>query len=147
MRFEEEKLVEKLRRIEALHAGATTDGERVAAERAKERIEARLKEFANTDPPQEYRFTMSDVWSRKVFLALLRRYGIEPYRYRGQRRTTVMAHVSKQLVDQVLWPEFEQLSDTLHAYLSDVTDRVVGEVLHQDASEPKERPAPAALTS
>jgi hypothetical protein len=33
---DETKLIEKLRRIEALHAGATTDGERVAA--ADERI-------------------------------------------------------------------------------------------------------------
>ncbi len=43
---------------------------------------------------------MGDMWSRKVFVALLRRYGIRPYRYKRQRYTTVMAKVSKKFVDR-----------------------------------------------
>lgn len=39
-------LLEKLRKIEALHAGTTVDGEREAARRAAERIRARIAEFA-----------------------------------------------------------------------------------------------------
>ena len=34
-----------------------------------------------------------------------------------------------------LWPEFEEISDTLESYLSEVTDRVVSQVIHQDSSE------------
>ena len=41
--MDEEKLIERLRLVEALHAGATTPGERVAAARARERIIERLK--------------------------------------------------------------------------------------------------------
>jgi hypothetical protein len=78
---------------------------------------------------------MADMWSRKVFVALLRRYGIRPYRYSGQRYTTVMARVSRRFVDETLWPEFQEISDTLRAYLSDVTDRVVRQVIHKDSSE------------
>jgi len=133
--MEEVKLIEKLRLIEALFAGATTEGEKVAAERARNRILERLKQWEKEDPPVEYKFTMADMWSRKVFVALLRRYGIRPYRYSGQRYTTVMARVSKRFVDETLWPEFEQFSDTLERYLSDVTDRVVSQVIHQDSSE------------
>ena len=133
--MDEVKLIEKLRLIEALYAGATTEGERVAAERARNRILERIKQWEEEDPPVEYRFSMADLWSRKVFVALLRRYGIRPYRYNGQRYTTVMAKVSKRFVDETLWPEFQQFSDTLRVYLSEVTDRVVSQVIHQDSSE------------
>jgi len=132
---EEDKLIERLRLIEALFAGAATPGEKVAAERAKQRILERLKSWEQEDPPVEYRFSMGDMWSRKVFTALLRRYGITPYRYTGQRYTTVMARVSKNFVNETLWPEFQEISKTLETYLSEVTDRVVSQVIHQDSSE------------
>ena len=76
----EEELIQKLRRIEALHARAGSDGERLAAERARERIQARLQQLAAEEPPVEYRFTLADQWSRHLFVALLRRYNISPYR-------------------------------------------------------------------
>lgn len=140
--MDEARLSDKLRLIEALFSGATTEGEKVAAERARDRILERLKLWEKDDPPVEYRFSMADMWSRKVFLALLRRYGIRPYRYSGQRYTTVMAKVSKRFVDETLWPEFQEISETLRTYLSDVTDRVVRQVIHQDSSEAEviERP-------
>jgi hypothetical protein len=133
--MDEAKLIEKLRLIEALFAGATTEGEKVAAERARSRILERLKLWEKEDPPVEFRFSMTDMWSRKVFVALLRRYGFLPYRYSGQRYTTVMVRVSKRFVDETLWPEFQEISETLQSYLSDVTDRVVHQVIHQDSSE------------
>jgi hypothetical protein len=133
--MDEEKLIEKLRLIEALFSGAATVGERDAAVRARERILERLARLEKEDPPLEYRFSMGDMWSRKVFVALLRRYGVKPYRYTRQRHTTVMARVSKRFVDETLWPEFREISDTLMSYLSEVTDRVVSGVIHQDSSE------------
>ncbi len=133
--MDEAGLIEKLRRIEALFAGAATEGERVAAERARQRIQERLQRFEREDPAIEYRFSMADMWSRKVFVALLRRYGIRPYRYRGQRYTTVMARVPKKFVDETLWPEFRQLSQALEEHLSEVTERVVSQVIHRDSSE------------
>lgn len=133
--MDEARLIEKLRAIEALFARPGSDGERAAAANARERILERLREVAETDPPVEYRFSMADMWSRRVFLALLRRYDITPYRRRGQRYTTVMAKVSKAFVDETLWPEFEALSSTLSSYLDEVTSRVVVEVIHADVSE------------
>jgi len=105
---DESKLIEKLRLIEALYAGAATPGERVAAEKARDRILERLRRTEHEDPPVEFQFSMADGWSRRVFVALLRRYGIRPYRYPRQRHTTVMARVSKRFLDGTLWPEFEE---------------------------------------
>jgi hypothetical protein len=138
--MDEAKLLEKLRLIEALFAGATTDGERVAAAEAKRRIQARLEAVEKVDPPVEYRFTLADTWSRRVLLALLRRYDLKPYRHRGQRRTTVMVRAPKGFVTETLWPEFQQLSETLRTYLDEITNRVVAQVIHEDSSEAVEVP-------
>jgi hypothetical protein len=47
----------------------------------------------------------------------------------------VMARVSRRFVEETLWPEFEQFSGTLRSYISEVTDRVVAQVIHRDSSE------------
>jgi len=128
-------LIEKLMKIEALFAGATTQGERISAERARERILARLQELLPKDPPVEYKFTFTDMWSRKVFVALLRRYDLKPYRYYRQRYTTVMVQVPESFVDETLWPEFQKINSELQEYLQDITQRVVTQVLHEDSSD------------
>lgn len=136
--FDEARLLEKLRAIEGLFAGASTDGERVAAAEARTRIQLRLKEAEAADPPMEYKFSVADGWSAKLFMALCRRYGIKPYRYRGQRRTTLMARVSRRFVDETLWPEYEQLSAVLRRHLDEVTHRIITAAIHQDVSEAAE---------
>ncbi len=129
------KLVEKLKRIETLFAGATTNGERDAAFNALQRRKKRLKETQKTDPPVEYKFTMSNMWSRKLFVALLRRYNLKPFRYYRQRYTTVMAKVPKTFVDETLWLEFEELDKTLQEYLDDITNKIISESIYADNSE------------
>lgn len=136
--MDEERLIKRLRLVEALHAGAATAGEKMAAELARERILDRLKLLEKEDPPVEYQFSMNDMWSRKVFVSLLRRYGIKPYRYKGQRYTTVMARLSKDFLDFTLWPEYQEISEVLRTYLSEVTERVISQVIHQDSSDADE---------
>ena len=86
----EAELRERLRKIEALFAGAGTVGEKLAAEAALERVRARLAELQGRDEMIEMQFSLGDQWSRQLFLALCRRYGLKPYRLHRQRRTTVM---------------------------------------------------------
>jgi len=50
---DEAQLREKLRKIEALFAGADTVGEKLAAEAALERVRARLAELERSDKPIE----------------------------------------------------------------------------------------------
>ena len=133
---EVQQLIEKLQRIEGLFAGATTPGERIAAGNALKRIQQRVEDLRQIDPPIEYRFTAKNMWSTKrLFVALLRRYGIQPFRYYRQRYTTVMAEVSRRFVDETLWPEFEKLNETLSEYLDEVTNRVISEGNYPDSSE------------
>ncbi|MGO1076408.1 hypothetical protein [Inquilinus sp. CA228] len=138
-------LREKLRKIEALHAGAGTAGERLAAEAALERIRARLRQQQARDPAVETKVTLADQWSRQLFVALCRRYGLQPFRYRRQRRTTVMVRAPQRFFDQILWPEFQELNIELTRYLHAVTLRVIRTEIHADAAEAPEvaEPRPA----
>src|ERR1019366_10775569 len=131
-------LREKLRKIEALFAGAGTLGERDAAEAALQRVRARLAELERRDHQVEMQFSLPDQWSRRLFLALCRRYGLTPYRLYRQRVTTVMLKVPKRFVEEVLWPEFEELNLALIQYLNAVTLRVIREEVHGDAGEAEE---------
>src|SRR5438128_1507544 len=92
---------EKLRKIEALFEGAATEGERQAAEAARGRIYARLRTLP-IEPLTEWRFSLDNPWSRKLLIALLRRYGIECYRRNGQRNTSIMAKMPRSFAEQTL---------------------------------------------
>ena len=133
--MQDQDLIEKLRKIERLHAGATTPGEREAAADAIARIKRRLTEVERTEKPIEYRFKLNDDWSKKLFIALLRRYGLKPYRYARQRRTTVMVRVPRSFVNETLWPQYLDLSTTLRNYLEDITNRVIAEGVQGDTTE------------
>lgn len=133
--IDEQQLIRKLHLIEALYAGTTAMGEKEAAAEAMRRIRQRLAEIQKSDPPVEYKFTLSDMWSRRLFVSLLRRYDLRPYRYYRQRHTTVMVRVSKQFVAETLWPEFKELNSALQSSLDEITDRVIREGINQDDSE------------
>jgi hypothetical protein len=135
----EQELRDKLRRIEALYAGATTPGERLAAAAALDRIRKRLQETERVEQAIEYKFTMADEWSRKLFVALCRRYGLKPYRYSRQRYTTVMVRVPKSFVDRTLWPEFLEIQAALQRYLLEVTNKIIQEEVFGSTTEADER--------
>jgi len=87
----------------------------------------------------EYHFNLPDHWKRRLFSALCRRYGLEPYRYRRQRHTTVMLRVPKSFVDSTLWPEYVELSKALNEYLNAATERIIREEVYRDSAEASER--------
>ena len=60
---DEAQLREKLRKIEALFAGASTVGEELAAGAALERVRARLAELERSDRPIEMQFSLPDQWA------------------------------------------------------------------------------------
>ncbi len=133
----EQELIQKLEKIERLFSGATSKGERDAAANALDRMQAKLDKILqeSADDPIEYRFTLKDIWSRKLFTALLRSYGITPYRYRRQRYTTVMAKIAPSFCDNTLWPEFQALSKVLNEYIASITEKVISEHIFKDSSE------------
>jgi hypothetical protein len=143
--FVEGTLVEKLRKLEALHAGTKVDGEREAAKRAAERIRARLEELRGRETDIEFLYRIDDRWNRKLFIALCRRYGLRPYRERGRRFSTIQVRAPETFLKRTLWPEFLALSNELESHLDELTDRVIREAIHEDVTDAAETNATKAL--
>jgi hypothetical protein len=135
----EQQLREKLRKIAALFEGAATPGERDAAAAALDRIKKTLAGMGQTERPVEVQFTMPDRWQRRLFTALCRRYGLEPFRYKRQRQTTVMLRAPRSFIAQTLWPEYSQLREALEVYLNEATERIIREEVFGDDDEAGER--------
>lgn len=138
-------LRDKLRKIEALFAGAATPGEKAAAGAAAERIRTRLGETAATEPATEVRFSIPDLWSRHLFIALSRRYGIRPFRYRRMHRQTLVVKAPKTFIEKVLWAEFQELNAALVDYLSAITEKVIREEVHGETGEAEEIDEPVRI--
>ncbi len=133
--MDEARLLEKLKAIEALHAGATTPGERDAALSAHARILARLKAERAKDREVEMTFTLQNPWSRDLFIALCRRYELRPYRYKRQRHTTVTVRAPRSFIDGTLWPEFCALDHELVHHLEETTQRIIRAAIHGEVGD------------
>jgi hypothetical protein len=136
-------LIARLVKIEALHAGATTAGERIASEEARKRILERLAKL--DEEPIEMRFTLHSRWAQQLFTALARRYGLEPYRYRRQHATSLMLKIKRRFLDETFWPQFQALNEELGKHLDEVAKTVIEAAVHRDVSEVKEQAAPKQL--
>jgi hypothetical protein len=135
----EHQLRDRLRKITALFEGATTAGERNAAAAAIDRVKKALGLTAKVEQPVEYTFKLPDAWHRRLFSALCRRYGLEPYRYKRQRHTTVMVRAPQSFVDKTLWPEYVEIRKALDEYLNQATERIIREEVFGDAGDARER--------
>ena len=141
----EESLRARLEKAERLFSGAATAGERDAAEAAIGRLKAKLTEGARSDPAVEMKFSMPDAWSVKLFVALCRRYGLQPYRYPRQRRTTVMVRAPRSSFEAAVWQPFGALHADLLAYFEETAERLIREAVHGDTADAEivpEVPAP-----
>ncbi|TVQ95821.1 MAG: hypothetical protein EA398_16910 [Deltaproteobacteria bacterium] len=139
-----ERILDKLRKIEALYRGATTEGERAAAASSAERLREKAGRL-EAELETEWQFSMPDGWNRDLFVAICRKHGVRPFRYRRQRRTTVMCRATKSMIDGTIWPEYLAFSDVLQRYLHGITRRVISDVLGQSGAEEAEEDPPPEL--
>ena len=141
----EDRLREKLRKIEALYAGATTAGEKAAAGAAADRIRGQFETASKNEKAEEFKFSIPDPWSRQLFIALCRRYGVRPFRYSRMHRQTVIIKAPANFVKTMLWPEFEELSDALTAHLLEITEKIIREEVHASTDDAEEVEEPRRL--
>ena len=142
---DEAALRDKLRKIEALFSGAGTAGEKAAAGAAADRIRARLRQQEKREKPVEMRFSLPDPWSRHMFIALCRRYGLRPYRYPRMRRQSIMVRAPETFLNTILWPEFQDINAALTEYLAQVTDKVIREEVYKETGDAEEVEEPAKI--
>ena len=130
-------IIDNLRKVEALYTGTDSKGEMQAARSALDRLQAQLS--AAPEEAVEFQFSLPDPWKRQLFLALIRRHGLKPFRLPRQRTSTIMVRVPRSVLDTVIWPQFTQLSSLLHDYLSEATRDIITRSVHGDVSEASEQ--------
>ena len=127
---EDSDLKAKLAKLEALFRRAGSPGEKSAAGAAIERLQGRLAGSGEKREPEvELQHSLPDVWSADLFCAVCRKHGVRTYRYKRQRRTTVMVRVREREFDREAWPEYRRLHDELADYFNDVTDHLISRVM------------------
>lgn len=126
-------LLDKIRKIEALIEGAKTEGERNAAILAKNKINRRIKDEQELEP-KEYTLYTQGNWHKKLLLAICRKYGVNPYRYKRQKYTTVMVKINENFLNKVLWKEYLEYSNHLEKLVEEVTDSIIRKI-HKDEDE------------
>ena len=83
----------------------------------------------------ELKFSLPDMWSARLFIAVCRKHGVHPYRYARQRRTTVMVRACERDFDRVVWLEFSMLHSELEIYFQDVTDHLITRAMRSDGDD------------
>jgi len=120
-------LFDKLAKIEALIQRSSSEGERQAALLAKERVLATFSE-RQFNIPIEYKVSLDSPWKKRLFVALCNKHGFKTYRYPRQKYTTTCLSISKSMMDEVLWPEFQRYSRILEELvgeiIQDLTDKI-----------------------
>src|SRR5208337_78446 len=122
-----------LRKRSFRSCATSTVGERDAAEAAAARLKAKLEEACRIDKAEEMKFSFPDLWSIRLFIALCRRYGLRPYRYRRQRNTTVMVKAPRRFFDAVVWQQFNEAHADLWRYFEETTERLIRETISTHA--------------
>jgi hypothetical protein len=129
----------KLEQLETLAARATTEGERVAATRARGRVLQHLQDLQDIPPSganwdveaaePHWQFRVPDEWSRRVLIAVLRSNDLQPYRRGGQRILTVCVQAPLGLLRMKVWPDYRDQAQALHLALATVANRFLETIL------------------
>ena len=120
-------LHDKIKKIEALIAGAKSDGEREAAALAKNRILERFQAEVAVKPV-EYNVPLGNHWKKKLFVALCSKHKLRTYRYKRQKHTTAMVRADPSFVEGVLWPEYKKYSALLEELVGEIIDGLISQI-------------------
>ncbi len=146
---DEAQIRARLEKIKALFAGAATPGERQAAQAAMERVQQQIAvPTPRLDDAHEYRFSLANPWSYRLFLALCRARGYRPYRYPRMRRTSVCVRIRPWDLDRFLWPEYQEMNQVLTDYLGELANHIIADCINGDRSDADMvagLPAPTAM--
>lgn len=128
-------LIDKLQKIQALYQGATTPGERAAAAQAMANVQSKLNEYQKQERVTEWKFGLGNYFEKRLLKALLDKYGIESYRYSGQRYTTLNARATASMINEVIWPQYQEMVKVLRNHFDELTNEVIKKALGQEESE------------
>ena len=130
---------------EALYFGATTEGERGAAEGAVKWLKAKLDEVSRRDPPIEMKFSLPDQMVGPAvsspFVGVMA-CGPSGVRGNARRRSWGAATLFPYCF---VWRQFSELHTDLWLYFEQTTERLIRESIHADTADAETAVEPASL--
>jgi hypothetical protein len=126
--------LEKLAKIEALIQRASSEGERQAAQLAKERVLVKISEN-HANRAVEYKIPLNSPWEKRLFVALCSKHGFKTYRYHRQKYTTANLRISKYMMEDVVWPEYLRYSKILNELIGDIMQDLINKIHHVSEDE------------
>jgi hypothetical protein len=126
--------LDKLAKIEALIERASSEGEKQAAQLAKERVLNKIS-IDQSNKPIEYRVSHSSPWEKRLFIALCRKLGFQTYRYPRQKYTTACVKISKNMMEEILWPDYQRYSKMLRELMEEIMKDVIAKIHQSDEEE------------
>jgi hypothetical protein len=105
---------------------------------------AHAEALNNAGPVEEFRFSLPSARSQVLFCALLKRCGVKAYRYRGQKRSTINARVSKRFVDELLWPQYREFASILDTFFDGLAFQVISDTIGPGPFQVEVRRKPTA---
>ena len=133
--MDEPILVMRLRQVEAELAPGLVRVADGPAPDPRARVVARREASELTDPPMEHHFRVPEPAQRRLLTALLRRYGLTPYRYPRQTEVDVMVRMSIAFEAELFDPIHRAMKAELARFVEAAVERVAAEALHWDSSD------------
>ena len=91
------------------------------------------------------KFSLPDEWSVQLFIALCRRYGVRPFRYARQRRTTIMVRAPRRFFDTVVWRQYSDVHTDLWIHFQQTTERLIKDAICADTRDAETTGEPSLL--
>lgn len=126
--------LDKLAKIEALIQRAASEGERQAAQGAKERVLNKIC-LDQSNQPIEYRVSLASPWEKRLFVALCQKHGFQTYRYQRQKYTTARLRISKNMMEELLWPDYLRYSKMLGEVVEEIMKDLINKIHHVNEEE------------
>jgi hypothetical protein len=126
--------LDKLAKIEALIQRASSEGERHAAQLAKERVLHKVY-LDQSNQPIEYRVSLESHWEKRLFVAICGKHGFQTYRYQRQKYTTARLKISKAMMDEVLWPDYLRYSKMLSELVEEIMKDIINKIYKIEEEE------------
>ncbi|WP_246719552.1 hypothetical protein [Methylocystis sp. H62] len=90
-------------------------------------------------------FSLPDEWSVRLFVSLCRHYGVRPFRYPRQQRTTIMVRAPQLFFDAVVRQQFSELHTDLWIFFEQTTEQLIKKAVCSDTRDAETTAEPGGL--
>lgn len=92
-------------------------------------------QYRQVEQPVEWTYRVNNYFEKRLLQAVLKKYGLESYRYSGQRYTTLNVMITRRLSNEVVWLQYLEMCEVLRKYLDEVTNDVIKKAMGQEESD------------